>query len=382
MSTDDLSPPHPVTNPASALLLDLRQSGTDPEAIDYDRLPRLAGAHTIISDVRDARGWRVHQHAYLTWYEGQYWAMWSDGPGIPQDGRSPYDHRNKVPRHDQPGTQVSYAVSPDGLTWSDPQALSGPPRIDGFGWIARGFWVREGQLLGLASHFNAPAYPGEGLSLEAFAWDPSTSEWQPHGTVLYDTLNNFPPQKLPNGQYMMTRRDHRKQLSVMIGGVKAFDDWQVRPVAAYDETSQPEEPGWYILPDGKHIVGLLRDNTNSKRLLRFFSADNGESWTPIIRTNFPDARSKFFTMRTSRGTYAMVSNSNPATRDPLTLAISHDGLVFTELFYLIGGRHIDYPHMIEHDGHLLIAFSGAKQTMEVMRVSLDDIEARIEGSQS
>ena len=70
----------------------------------------------------------------------------------------------------------------------------------------------------------------------------------------------------------------------------------------------------------------------------------------------------------------MVSNSNPSGRDPLTLAISPDGLVFTDLFYLIGGRHVDYPHMVEHNNQLFIAFSGAKQTMEVLAVSLDEID--------
>ena len=74
----------------------------------------------------------------------------------------------------------------------------------------------------------------------------------------------------------------------------------------------------------------------------------------------------------------MVSNSNPSRRDPLTLAISHDGLVFDHLFYLVGGRHVDYPHIMEHDNHLLIAFSGAKQTMEVVKVSLDDLDRLIE----
>ncbi|MDF1745609.1 MAG: hypothetical protein P1V19_18060, partial [Gimesia sp.] len=60
--------------------------------------------------------------------------------------------------------------------------------------------------------------------------------------------------------------------------------------------------------------------------------------------------------------------------DPMTLAISLDGLVFTDLFYLVGRRHVDYPHIIEHDGSLLVAFSGAKQTMEVLKVSLDDVD--------
>ena len=116
------------------------------------------------------------------------------------------------------------------------------------------------------------------------------------------------------------------------------------------------------------------------RLLRTYSTDNGESWSPIIRTDFPDATSKFFVLRTSRGYYAMVSNSNPKGRDPLTLAISEDGIVFTRLYYLIGGRHIDYPHLIEHDGHLMAAFSGAKQTMEVLKISLDDVDKMIQST--
>jgi hypothetical protein len=187
-------------------------------------------------------------------------------------------------------------------------------------------------------------------------------------------MNNFPPKRLPSGQWMMTRRDHQRQVSVMIGGTKAFNDWRINPLAAYDGNGRPEEPYWYILPDGKTIVGLIRDNGGSKFLLRTFSRDNGKTWSKIHRTNFPDATSKFFVHRTSRGYYVMVSNSNPRQRDPLTLAISQDGLVFNKLFWLIGGRHVDYPHLIEHDGHLLIAFSGAKQTMEVMKVSLDELE--------
>jgi hypothetical protein len=35
-------------------------------------------------------------------------------------------------------------------------------------------------------------------------------------------------------------------------------------------------------------------------------------------------------------------------KGPLTLSISDDGLVFTKMLYLVGGRHIDYPHVIEH----------------------------------
>lgn len=364
--------PDPVRNPGSSIMLVGAWVPEDPGRIDFEKLPLVPSQHAVISDVRDRGGDWVHQHAYLAHHGGRYWAMWSDGPGLRNPKLTSEQHRNVVPGHDRPDTRVSFATSEDGLHWSRPADLAGPPRVRGFGWIARGLWIRDGELLALASHFNAPGYSGEGLSLEAFRWD--GSKWIAIGTALDDSMNNFPPKRLPSGEWMMTRRDHDRQVSVMIGGVAAFDQWEIRPLASYDGKGRPEEPYWYILPDGKNIVGLIRDNGGSKRLLRTFSTDSGRSWSPIVRTDFPDAQSKFFALRTSRGYHVLVSNANPARRDPLTLAISADGLVYTKLFRLIGGRHIDYPHMIEQDGNLFIAFSGAKQTMEVLKVSLDDLE--------
>jgi hypothetical protein len=73
----------------------------------------------------------------------------------------------------------------------------------------------------------------------------------------------------------------------------------------------------------------------------------------------------------------MVSNPNPHRRDPLTLSISPDGIVYTHMFYLVGGRHIDYPHMIEQDGSLFVIYSGAKQTAEVLKVPLTAVDTLI-----
>lgn len=358
-------------------MLSLNGTDTDPGAIDFGGLPRLAAEHAVLSDVRHQGGRWVHQHAYLARHEGRFWAMWSDGPGVPKPDVTPEQHRNVVPGHDQAGTRVSFATSEDGVTWSEPGDLSGPPRIDGYGWIARGYWVREGQLLALASHFHAPGYPGLGLSLEAFRWDEAEGAWVDHGRVLDDAINNFPPKRLPNGQWMMSRRDHLRQVTMIVGGVEGFDQWEIHPMASYDTAGQPEEPYWYVLPDGKNVVGLIRDNARSRRLQRTFSTDNGRTWSKIVQTNFPDATSKFFALQTSHGYFVLVSNASPSGRDPLTLSISKDGLVYDRMFYLVGGRHVDYPHIIEHDGHLLISFSGAKQTVETLKISLADLNAAI-----
>jgi hypothetical protein len=77
--------------------------------------------------------------------------------------------------------------------------------------------------------------------------------------------------------------------------------------------------------------------------------------------------------------------------------VSTDGLVFTRMLRLpipetLAGvewieeaRHgatayesLQYPHGIEHEGSLLIAFSRRKQTVEVVQIPLAEIDAVLE----
>lgn len=362
---------HPSTDPTSPLML----SGPgfeDPHQIDFDRLAEVPSRHAIVSDVRDAGGTRVNQHNYLVHYDGLYWAMWSDGRGDP---RKPADeHRDTVPGHDLEGQHVSFATSEDGLTWSPVMDLAGPPE-DGFGWIARDFWMREGKLLALVTRFVGPkSYTGLGLQLHAFEMVPGAKPtWKHLGVACDDAMNNFAPKQLPDGRWMMTRRDHKGDIHILFGGVDGFDQWASIPLRGRNEGElSGEEPYWWTLPDGR-LVALFRDNNRSGFLYRAFSTDDGRSWTDPVRTNFPDARSKFFNLQLSDGRFALVSNANPNKRDPLTIALSDDSLVFTEMYRLVGGRHIDYPHAIEHDGHLYVAFASAKQTVETLRIRIEDL---------
>jgi hypothetical protein len=41
--------------------------------------------------------------------------------------------------------------------------------------------------------------------------------------------------------------------------------------------------------------------------------------------------------------------------------------------YLAGGRQVDYPHVIEHAGHIFVAFASAKQSVEVLKIKLEDL---------
>ncbi|MEI9808030.1 MAG: exo-alpha-sialidase [Bacteroidota bacterium] len=360
-----------LKDPRSPVMLAGDWVPANTHSIDYDKLPRVPANYRVVNDVHQTRG--VNQHNYLIHYGEKFWLMWSDGPGV----------------EDRVGQIVKYATSPDGLNWTFPKNLTPEPpgseknsyygmRTDkGFRFIARGFWIRNGELIALASLDEAGEFFGPGLQLRGYRLNAAKEIWEDIGVIFDNTINNFPPEKLKTGEWMMSRRKYdytRSGVEFIIGGQDKITEWKSFPVMGSADELTAEEPNWWMLPDS-NLVALFRDNKRSGFLFRSFSSDNGRTWSVPVRTNFPDARSKFASTRLKDGRYVLVSNANPAKRDPMVISISDDGVVYNKMFYLTGGRHIDYPHVIEHDGYLLIAFAGEKQSVEVMKVRLSDLDS-------
>lgn len=344
------------------VILRLPGSGTDPAKITYDRLPTIAGEHAIVCP-RDA-ALPFQLHSYLAHFDGKFWCIWSQGPAV----------------EDEPGQIVRYATSPDGLKWSQAKSLVGPP-ADGYAYIARGLWVRDGKLVALYAHFHGKGAFGanKDLRLEASLWDQQRGEWIPQGLVYADAINNFPPAKLPSGEWMTTRRDSRFNVFVLIGGRKGLDDWESFPVASRRAVPgfSPDEPIWWPQPDGK-LTALYRDNGGSGRLFRSTSDDNGRTWTKPALTNFPNATSKLYSLQTSRGQRVLLSNANPKIgRREMHLSVSPDGETFTGMGRLAipmpRATTLQYPHAIELNGKLYIAYSQKKTQIEVFVVPLAEI---------
>ena len=379
-------------------MLDLAEVGQDPTKIDYAKLPVLKGEHSLVTkgpfdqrgmeavifdlaDVNDPAKWNFRLHSYLAHFDGKYWAMWSHGRQV----------------EDHPTQHLRYSTSEDGRKWSEPRIIAGPPTRDGFRYISRGLWVRDGKLLALASLDEAYSpegrvrFFGPSLQLHAWEWLPKAGEWKPLGKIADRAINNFPPARMPNGEWGMICRGpgYTRDVFMLSGGLESPAAWTRSPIVTVEPADgfRPEEPDWWPLPDGR-LLGLFRDNSRSGRFYRAVSTDNGRSWSAPEKTNFPDATSKFFCLRTSRGFYAMVSNANPKGRNPLCLSISDDGVTFTRMARLPipvqpeGGAFdaahtsgtVQYPHVIEHDGHLLICYSRQKIGIEVIKVPLTEVE--------
>lgn len=367
-----------------APMLRLPVTGEDPMKIDFSKLPILEGEHAIIS--HGNLPWPFRNHNYLAWFDGRYWAMWSHGRR----------------QEDYPEQHVRYATSRDGLNWTESRLVVGPSPEKDFRYIARGFWIYDGQLLALASHDESYDETGKkklfgpSLELRSYRWDAATESWQPFGVMARDTINNFPPTRLADGSWAMVRRAHDLKVSMLVGGTESPLVWKNIPLAIPPGSKfRADEPVLTVLPDGR-VIGLFRDNGGSKRLYRALSVDHGRSWSEPLVTNFPDATSKFFTLRTSRGYYVLISNANPAPeqRIPLCLAVSEDGITYTRLARLpvptapqdfrprTGARKaagFQYPHAIEHDGRIQVIYSRDMKTVETIQVSLDVID-RLRGA--
>lgn len=374
-------------------ILDLPGSGTDPAAIDYEKLPRLKGTRAIVNhaalgphartpDKIDVLDLRLNLHNYLAHHDGKFWCIWSDGPKV----------------EDEPTQEIKYATSNDGVAWSAAKSVTGTPAAP-YAFIARGLWVRDGELLALGAHYKGKGAFGadKELQLQAFVWDAKGAQWKFRGKLYDDAINNFAPQPLPSGDWIVTRRDSRFNVTMMIGGRKALDDWQIFPVVQIGELKgfRPDEPIFWTQPDNT-LQALFRDNGGSSRLFHSTSTDQGRTWAVPALTNFPNATSKLFSLETSRGFRVLVLNANPkVARRELHLAVSEDGKTFTRLALLdiptpppvseavsrinqkfrAGIASLQYPHAIEHDGRLLIALSRLKTQIEVFSVSLDDVAA-------
>lgn len=347
-------------------MLDLPGTNGDAAKIDYAALPVLKGIHSVVCPFDET--WKFQLHNYLLHYEGKFWCMWSAGPVV----------------EDVPTQHVRYATSDDGLTWSAPKNLTGMP-AEGRAYIARDFWVRDGELLALAASYRGRGAFGvdKDLKLVAFAWNKASGTWTEKAVLYQDAINNFAPQKLSTGEWMTTRRDARFNVTMMFGGVKVLDDWRVVPVVdrlASMKASKfsPDEPVCWEQPDGT-LIAAIRDNGGSGKLFRSMSNDHGLTWSAPEITNYPNATSKLFTLKTSRGYRVLVSNANVKVgRREMHLAISKDGITFTRLARLDipspKATTFQYPHVIEHEGSLFIAFSNKKNVTELLKVKLSDVD--------
>ena len=138
------------------------------------------------------------------------------------------------------------------------------------------------------------------------------------------------------------------------------------------------ESSWYT-DDDNRIWMFHRDESTSTYLGIALSEDGGESWTEVMRSNFPDSGSRVFAGRLPDGRFYLVGNSTRTHMDRnfFALSLSDDGAVFNKMYRLIQepvrqrfAGHLkchgyQYPSCLVEDGRLLIGYSVNKEDIEI-----------------
>lgn len=154
-------------------------------------------------------------------------------------------------------------------------------------------------------------------------------------------------------------------------GKRHYHDGYDWGIFAYGEAT------WYT--DSDNCIWMYwRDESASEYLGLALSEDGGETWTEIMRTNFPDSMSRTYAGRLPDGRFYQVGNSTRVLMDRnfFALSLSEDGAKFNKMYQLVTEPtrqrfkgHLkchgyQYPSCLVDRDKLLIGYSVNKEDIE------------------
>ena len=343
--------------------------------------------------------WTYSHHASITWFQGSYYAIWSNG---------------RI-HEDYPGQRILLSTSPDFAHWTEPHSLVGPlqGKQSELVLTAAGFHQYHNQLVAYYGQYEyAPAaFTGEQIRLaqhhqDTSLWALTTQDgknWSAPIEMGAPIVPNHGPQPIQSGRLVISGNisfpysDDPTGLSgwkmtgiypsSMADGI--FDDSQSF-WAVQERMGWPAglcEGSFFQTDDG--ILHMLLRTTGpgfTGWLWQSESADNGTTWSVPVQSAFSDNNTKFHFGRLPDGRFYYVGCPDPLPRGarlPLVLSLSNDGVSFDQHYILADepyqmqreGQHkggtYGYPHTMIHDGHLHVIFSLRKEAVAVLRVPIN-----------
>jgi hypothetical protein len=334
----------------------LWQGGPLPRAEDLPQCPGVRYA-TIAPAQPRADGGHAFQHgAHLVRHKGAWLASYAVNLGAENTG----------------GEYVQVRLSnDDGRTWRDHSRLVPPAGVES---LSHGVMrVHEGRLHAWLAAFNGYL---QGVHTRHFVWAEDGAGWEARGEAIGE---GFWPLQEPlvqtNGAWLMAGCVLTEPWRPAVARADAPDAarWRVCRIE-YGDT--PEAwPESTVLPGAGHVLNLSRHGP-TRRLHRALSRDGGEHWTPAEPTDlaFADSKPAAGVLADGRPWLLGTTGAEPVLRrDPLTLALGEPGREgFTRLYVvrpavLPGGSEVEshpdaalsYPHAVEHDGQLYVAYSNS-----------------------
>ena len=323
----------------------------------------------------NAESWAYSHHHTVAKFKDKYVTSWSNG----------FLHEDYV------GQEVHYASSVDGANWSEPSVLAATPVESGLVRNNAGLYASEDTLycyVCVAKDYGRDvSSPGmvsikeQHIRLDVYKTT-DLENWTHYENICPNIWLFGAPHLTKGGKLMCCGHD----ITSGQGMVLLWDDASdpaAPPRVVYLEMSLdgvcPSEGAWYQTDDGR-IFMYQRDEAMSGFLALSWSDDEGETWSDLLRTNFPNSLSLAYAGQLNDGRYYIVGNNYNTLldREHLLIAISDDGYVFDRQYTIvedqttrrINGRHKEdgyhYPNCCADGDKLIVVYSVNKEDVEAI----------------
>lgn len=341
--------------------------------------------HSVFKTTTELGTYNHHQN--IVKWKDEYWCGWD----------------NCMVNEEWPGQRTFIAHSEDGKTWSQRILVADGNEDTGMlrnlgGLYARGdtlyAFIQEKWNLVHAKNPGMSIHDNTKVSCRNDIWATKDgTNWEMVKKEYVDTQWMFENPRLTNeGRLMGPTTDHKGLPGVLLW---PGDDPLQEPkmiMQPYHGTSPLDdnyfkghdegrfiygEATWYT-DDENRIWMYWRDESTSECLGLTLSEDGGESWTEVMRTNFPDSMSRTFAGRLPDGRFYQVGNSTRVLMDRnfFAISLSDDGAKFNKMYQLVTEPakqrfegHLkchgyQYPSCLVDGDKMLIVYSVNKEDIE------------------
>lgn len=296
---------------------------------------------------------------------------------------------------DSPDTQVLYSHTSNTTKWA-PATILASHRANSF--VTSGGWWSDGNtLVAFINVWPNNMKPKSGhveysTSQDGEIW----TEFLPlvdHKGNHIKGINEQDLKALPNGRILTAM--HRAPGLIATPfftddplGISGWRQGTLENLPFNGNISRELEPSWFINAQG-HIVMVFRDQSSSFKMLAAVSKDNGETWSPVERTNMPDSRAKQSAGNINNGTAYLINNpTGNKTRHPLVLTLSQDGNRFTSAFLiryssnlppmLYKGKYkragYSYPKSIVWNNKIIVSYAINKEDIAITQIDISQFK--------
>jgi len=301
---------------------------------------------------------------------------------------------------DATGQRILYSVSSDGRCWSDVGVLFDPlgPVADlghlGVSLFTLPFEVVDGRFYAVAVPHEIIAWEDHARTARAERGDckklnnPVTRPLPPLARRMVEGRAAGPPfwmaQEAPPVGGLPTYRDLDEETTANAAAIrKRWGENPIYPLPDCEGTARLCEPVSYRRPDGNYVL-LARDDLYSLRMFAAIRTSPDNPWPRAVKTNIPDSPSLTCVGTLPDGRIYLIGNQLPKhwLRDPLTIAVSEDGIAFSRAWAIRAGapdvRHqgahkgpgFQYPDAIAVADDLFVAYSVGKEDVAVTRLPI------------